>query len=64
MAGSIIMAYIKPYIFGKFYFDAVWQLRIIPKKVKVDDGTKYAIIQPIHNLLRGSVGDNDCSINA
>ena len=47
----------------KFYLDAVKQLQSIPKKLKADDGTGYAIIQPIHILLRDSVGDNN-SVNS
>ena len=64
MAGSIIFLQKKLYIFGEFYFNTAKQQRIIPKKVNVDDGTKHAIIQPIHILLRESVVNNDCSINA
>ena len=43
--------------------DAVKQLQNIPKKLKADDGTKHGIIQPIHILLRDSVGDNS-SVNS
>ena len=46
-------------IIGKFYLDAVRQLQSIPKKLKADDGTKHAIIQLIHILLRDSVGDSN-----
>ena len=53
----------KPKIIGKFYLDAVRQLQSIPKKLKADDGTEHAIIQPIHSLLRDSVGD-DNSVNS
>ena len=52
----------KPEIIGKFYLDAVRQLQSISKKLKVDDGTEHAIIQPIHILLRDAVGDNN-SVN-
>ena len=50
-------------IIGKFYLDAVRQLKSIPEKLKADDGTEHAIIQPIHILLRDSVGDNN-SVNS
>ena len=53
----------KPEIIGKFYLDAVSQLQSIPKKLKADDGTEHAIIQPIHILLRDSVGDKN-SVNS
>ena len=53
----------KPEIIGKFYLDAVRQLQSIPKKLKADDGTEHAIIQPIHILLRDAVGDNN-SVNS
>ena len=62
MAGSIIV-HKKPEIIGKFYLDAVRQLRIIPKKSKADGGNEQAIIQPIHILLRDSVGCNN-SVNS
>ena len=52
-----------PEITGKFYLDAVRQLQSIPKKLKADDGTEYAIIQPIHILLQDAVGDNN-SVNS
>ena len=39
-------------IISKFYLDAARQLQSIPKKLKADDGTEHAIIQPIHILLR------------
>ena len=52
----------KPEIIGKFYLDAVSQLESISKKLKADDGTEHAIFQPIHILLRDSVGDNN-SVN-
>ena len=53
----------KPEIIGKFYLDAVIQLRSIPKKLKMDDGTEHAIIQLSHIFLRDSVGDNN-SVNS
>ena len=53
----------KPEIIGKFYLDAVRQLQNIPKKLKADDGTEHAIIQPIHIFLRDSVGDKN-SVNS
>ena len=55
MAGSIIV-YKKPEIIGKFYLDAARELPSIPKKLNPDDGTEQAIVQPIHVLLRDSVG--------
>ena len=58
MAGSIIV-YKKPEIIAKFYLDAARELRSFPKKVKADDGTEQAIVQPIHILLRDSVGYNN-----
>ena len=39
------------------------QLQSILKKVKADDDTEYAIIQPIHILLRDAVADNN-SVNS
>ena len=62
MAWSIISNK-KPEITGKFYLDAVRQLQSILKKVKADDDTEYAIIQPIHILLRDAVADNN-SVNS
>ena len=53
----------KPEIIGKFYLDAVRQLQSIPRKLKADDGTEHAIIQPIHILLQDAVGDNN-SVNS
>ena len=49
----------KPKIIGKFYLDAVRQLQSIRKKLKADDGTEHAIIEPIPILLRDSVGDSN-----
>ena len=62
MAQSIIL-YQKTGNYWEFYLDAVRQLQIISKKLKADDGTKHAIIQPIHILLRDSFGDNN-SVNS
>ena len=53
----------KAEVLGKFYLDAVRQLQSIPKKLKADDGTEHAIIQPIRILLQDSVGDNN-SVNS
>ena len=52
-----------PAIIGNFYLGAVRQLQSIPKKLKADDGTEHAIIQPIHILQRDAVGDNN-SVNS
>ena len=49
----------KAEIIGKFYSDAARELQSIPKKLKADDGTEHAIIQPIHILLRDAVRDNN-----
>ena len=53
----------KAEVLGKFYLDAVRHQQSIPKKLKADDGTEHAIIQPIHILLRDLVGDNN-SVNS
>lgn len=50
-------------ITGKFYLDAIRQLRSIPKNLKVYDGTGHAVIQSIHILLRESVEDSN-SLNS
>ena len=53
-----------PEVVAKYYLDTVKKVGGIPNKIKADDGTEHALIEPIHVSLRNIEADDDESIES
>ena len=51
-------------VVAKYYLDTVKDLGGVPVKVKADDGTEHALIEPIHIFLRSLNGDDEESFES
>lgn len=47
----------QPVVIAQYYLQAVKQLKVVPTRIRSDDGTENAIIEAMHIALRS--GDND-----
>ncbi|XP_078377682.1 uncharacterized protein LOC144660830 [Oculina patagonica] len=46
-----------PHIIGRFYFDYLFESRVLPDRIRVDRGTETGIMATIHSYLRAQCGD-------
>ncbi|XP_044165295.1 uncharacterized protein LOC122949237 isoform X1 [Acropora millepora] len=48
-----------PRIIGRFYFDYLFERRVLPDRIRVDRGTETGLMATIHSYLRAQCGDVD-----
>ena len=53
-----------PEVVAKYYLDTVKDSGGVPVKVKADDGTEHALIEPIHIFLRSLNADDEESMES